>query len=59
MSLIIPLIGFLILRSKFNVFNSAAILGVEITQQISMLNIAIKMFFVVTVPVLLGMIVKL
>ena len=39
--LIVPLI----------VFNSADFLGVEITKEISMLNIAMKMFFVVTVPV--------
>ena len=42
----------------FIVFNSAVILGVEITQQISMPFIAMKMFFVVTVPVLCGMIVR-
>ena len=46
--LIVPLI----------VFNSADFLGVEITKEISMLNIAIKMFFVVTVPVIFGMIVR-
>jgi BASS family bile acid:Na+ symporter len=40
------------------VFNSANFIGVEITKEISMLNIAIKMFFVVTVPVLFGMIVR-
>ena len=40
------------------IFNSAEFLGVEITNQISMLNIAIKMFFVVTVPVILGMTVR-
>ena len=40
------------------VFNSANFLGVEITKEISMLNIAIKMFFVVTMPVLFGMIVR-
>ena len=40
------------------IFNSANFIGVEITQEISMLNIAIKMFLVVTVPVLLGMIVR-
>ena len=34
------------------VFNSANFIGVEITKEISMLNIAIKMFFVVTVPVI-------
>ncbi len=40
------------------IFNSAEFLGVEITNQISMLNIAIKMFFLVTVPVILGMTVR-
>ena len=40
------------------VFNSANYLGIEIVKEISMINIAIKMFFVVTVPVLLGMIVR-
>ena len=42
----------------FIVFYSAEFLGIEITRQISMFNIAIKMFFVVTVPVILGMIVR-
>ena len=42
----------------FIVFNSAEFLGVEIAKQISMANIAIKMFFVVTVPVIFGMIVR-
>ena len=46
--LIVPLI----------VFNSADFLGVEIIKEISMLNIAMKMFFVVTVPVIFGMIVR-
>ena len=40
------------------VFNSANFIGVEITKKISMASIAIKMFFVVTVPVLFGMIVR-
>jgi BASS family bile acid:Na+ symporter len=40
------------------IFNSANFIGVEITKEISMANIAIKMFFVVTVPVLFGMIVR-
>ena len=40
------------------VFNSANYLGIEIVKEISMLNIALKMFFVVTVPVLFGMIVR-
>jgi BASS family bile acid:Na+ symporter len=40
------------------IFNSANFLGVEITKEIAMINIAIKMFFVVTVPVIFGMIVR-
>jgi len=40
------------------VFNSAAFLGIETAKNISMLNIALKMFFVVTVPVIFGMIVR-
>ena len=40
------------------VFNSANYLGIEIVKEISMISIALKMFFVVTVPVLLGMIVR-
>ena len=40
------------------VYNSASFLGFEITQEISMINIAAKMFFVVTVPVIFGMIVR-
>ena len=40
------------------VFNSASFIGVEITKDISMESIAVKMFFVVTVPVLFGMIVR-
>ena len=40
------------------IFNSANYLGIEIVKEISMINIAIKMFFVVTVPVLFGMIVR-
>ena len=40
------------------VFNSANYLGLEIVKEISMMSIAIKMFFVVTVPVLFGMIVR-
>jgi len=46
--LIVPLI----------VFNSADFLSVEITKEISMLNVAMKMFFVVTVPVIFGMIIR-
>ena len=40
------------------VYNSASFLGFEITKEISMINIAVKMFFVVTVPVIFGMIVR-
>ena len=40
------------------VFNSAEIIGVEVEKEISMISIAIKMFFVVTIPVLFGMIVR-
>ena len=36
------------------VYNSASFLGFEITKEISMINIAAKMFFVVTVPVILS-----
>ena len=46
--LIVPLI----------VFNSADFLGVEITKEISMVNISTKMFFLVTVPVIFGIIVR-
>ena len=47
-----------ILTVPLIVFNSANYLGIEIVKEISMINIAIKMFFVVTVPVLFGMIVR-
>ena len=40
------------------IFNSANFLDIEINREISMLNIVIKMFLVVTVPVLSGMIVR-
>jgi len=40
------------------VFNSADFIGVEITKEISMVSIAVKMFFVVTLPVLFGMIAR-
>ena len=40
------------------VFNSANFIGIEITKEISILNIAVKMFFVVTVPVIFGMITR-
>ena len=40
------------------VYNSAEFLGIEITKEISMLIIALKMFYIVTIPVILGMIVR-
>ena len=40
------------------IYNSASFLGFEITREISMFNIVTKMFFVVTVPVIFGMIVR-
>ena len=41
------------------IFNSANLLGItEITKDISMVSIALKMFLVVTVPVLFGMILR-
>ena len=40
------------------VYNSASFLSFEITKEISMINIAVKMFFVVTVPVIFGMFVR-
>ena len=41
------------------IFTSADILGIkEVSQNISMAGIAIKMFLVVTVPVILGMIIR-
>ena len=40
------------------VFNSAELIGIVIQKEISMTSIAIKMFFVVTVPVIFGMIVR-
>ena len=40
------------------VYNSAEFLGIEITKEISMLMIALKMFYIVTIPVILGMIVR-
>ena len=40
------------------VYNSASFLDIEITKEISMINIAAKMFFIVTIPVIFGMIVR-
>ena len=47
-----------ILTVPFIVFNAADFIGLEITKEVSMINIAIKMFFVVTVPVIFGMIIR-
>jgi len=47
-----------VLTVPFIVFNSANFLGLEITKEISMIIISVKMFFVVTVPVIFGMIVR-
>ena len=61
-ALSITLTAFVSLLSIFTVpfivFNSANFIGIEIIKEISMTNIAIKMFFVVTVPVILGMIIR-
>ena len=40
------------------VYNSAEFLGIEIIKEISMLIIALKMFYIVTIPVIFGMIVR-
>jgi BASS family bile acid:Na+ symporter len=40
------------------IYNSADFLDIEITKKISMLNIALKMFVAVTIPVMFGMIVR-
>ena len=40
------------------IYNSADFLGIEITKKISMINIALKMFVAVTIPVIFGMIVR-
>ncbi len=42
----------------FIIFKSAELIGIEITAGISMISIALKMFFVVSVPVFFGMIVR-
>jgi BASS family bile acid:Na+ symporter len=47
-----------VITVPFIIFNSAAFLDIEIGKEISMLNIALKMFVAVTVPVALGMIVR-
>ena len=47
-----------VITVPFIIFNSAGFLNIEIGEEISMLNIALKMFIAVTVPVALGMIVR-
>ena len=47
-----------VITVPFIIFNSAGFLNIEIGKEISMLNIALKMFVAVTVPVALGMIVR-
>ena len=48
-----------IVTVPFIIFTSADLLGItNITENISMIGIALKMFFVVTVPVILGMIIR-
>ena len=49
---------FSIITVPLIVYNSANFLGFEITKKISMFNIAAKMFFIVTVPIIFGMIVR-
>ena len=40
------------------IYNAANLIGVEIVKEISILTISLKMFLVVTVPVLIGMVVR-
>ena len=47
-----------IISVPFIVINSANFLGVTISQEISMVGIAVKMALVVTVPVIIGMIIR-
>ena len=47
-----------IISVPFVVVNSANFLGVEIAKDISMISIALKMALVVTVPVILGMVIR-
>jgi BASS family bile acid:Na+ symporter len=47
-----------VITVPFIIFNSADFLGVETTKKISMVNIALKMFVAVTIPVIFGMIVR-
>ena len=47
-----------VITVPFIIFNSAGFLNIEIGKEISMLNIALKMFVAVTIPVALGMIAR-
>jgi BASS family bile acid:Na+ symporter len=47
-----------IISVPFIVINSANFLGVTISQEISMIGVAVKMALVVTVPVIIGMIIR-
>jgi len=47
-----------IISVPFIVFTSIDLFSIDIQKEISMIGIALKMFFVVTVPVILGMIIK-
>ena len=47
-----------IMTVPFIIFNSAELIGVNIIKEISMFEIALKMFLVVTVPVIFGMILR-
>ncbi len=48
-----------IISVPFIIFKSADFLGIEnISKEISMVSIALKMFFVVTLPVILGMLIR-
>ena len=47
-----------VITVPFIIFNSAGFLNIEIGKEISLLNIALKMFVAVTVPVALGMIAR-
>ena len=48
-----------VISVPFIIFKSADLLGIEnISKEISILSISLKMFFVVTIPVILGMIIR-
>jgi BASS family bile acid:Na+ symporter len=47
-----------IISVPFIVFTSIDLFSIDIQKEISMIGIALKMFFVVTIPVIIGMIIK-